>query len=154
MIETALRWIGHTGLGVLMRDSTWAFAVVETIHLLGLATLGGAVLATNLSAGRLLFRRNDAATIAQAAAPVLKIALAVMIASGALLVSAKPIRYYLDDMFRAKMALLVLAILSSLAVRHLLARQTPPSAAARVAALASLALWLGVGVAGRIIGFL
>lgn len=154
MIENAFRWLGATSIGITMRDATWGFAIVETIHLLGLATLGGAVLAINLSAGRFRFRRVDPAAIARAASPILIGALVTMIVSGALLVSSKPVRYYLDNMFRAKMALLLLAILSSVAVARLLPSGRPASFSLRALALVSLSLWLVVGVAGRLIGFL
>ncbi|MGJ3647678.1 DUF6644 family protein [Sphingomonas sp. GlSt437] len=152
MIEAIFRWLGATPIGGFMRESTWGFAIVETIHLLALAALGGAVLAINLGAARVLFRRGDAAAVATGAAPVLRIALGVTIVSGVLLVSSKPVRYYLDPTFRAKMVLLLLAALSSLIVQRL--TDEPASNAARAVALLSLALWLGVGVCGRMIGFL
>lgn len=76
-----------------------------------------------------------------------------MLVSGALLVASKPIRYYLDDTFRVKMALLALAIVSSFIVQHVVARPAGSSVPIRLLAAASLVLWLGVGICGRIIGF-
>jgi hypothetical protein len=154
MIEEAFRWLGHTSVGLFMRDSTWGFAVVETVHLLGLAVLGGAALVIDLAAARLLFRRTDPRGVIASAAPALAISLGVMLVSGALLLSSKPVRYFLDDMFRTKMALLALAILASLGVQRLAARAAVPSASLRVLAIVALLLWLGVGVSGRIIGLL
>jgi hypothetical protein len=155
MLEDSFRWFGQTDIGVAMREATWGFAIVETVHLLGLAMLGGAVIAINFGAGRIRFRGVDAAAVARAGWPLLIGGLGVMIGSGVLLVASKPVRYYLDDMFRAKMALLLLAFLSSLAIRRALARRGgAPSPSLRLLAVASLALWLSVGVAGRLIGFL
>jgi hypothetical protein len=70
MIHSLFLWLGQTGLGTFMRESTWGFAIVETIHLLGLAVLGGAVLVGNLTSGRVLFRRSDGAAIVAAVRPV------------------------------------------------------------------------------------
>ncbi len=154
MIHGFFLWLGQTGLGVFMRQSTWAFAVVETIHLLGLAVLGGVVLVVNLTAGRVLFRRSDGAAIVAAARPAWLASLAVMLLSGGLLVASKPIRYYLDGTFRAKMVLLALAIVASVLVQHIATRPRSSPALIRTLAVLALLLWFGVGVCGRIIGFL
>jgi hypothetical protein len=37
-------WLAQTHIGVVMRDSTWAFAIVEIGHLIALAVFGGAIL--------------------------------------------------------------------------------------------------------------
>ena len=43
-------WCGKTWLGTTVRDTVWAFPVIETFHLLALAILLGTVLIVNLSA--------------------------------------------------------------------------------------------------------
>jgi hypothetical protein len=153
MIEELFRWLGHTPVGLFMRDSTWGFATVETLHLLGLAALGGTVLVAGLSAAGLLLRDTDPARVARGVRGVGLWALGVLVVSGVLLVSSKPVRYYLDNTFRTKMLLLVAAIAVSVAV----ARRLPGAASSpltRTLAVGGLLLWLSVGVAGRIIGFL
>jgi hypothetical protein len=40
--------LSHTPLGQYMQNSRWGFAVVEAIHLLGLAVLGGVILVVDL----------------------------------------------------------------------------------------------------------
>ena len=37
-----------TALGTAIRDSAWLFPVIESVHLLGLATLGGSILIVDL----------------------------------------------------------------------------------------------------------
>jgi hypothetical protein len=81
-------------------------------------------------------------------------ALVALVVSGVLLVSSKPIRYYLDGTFRIKMLLLALAIASSIALYRAFSASAETPSPLRGAALISLTLWLSVGVAGRIIGFL
>ena len=41
-------WCGKTWLGTTVRDTVWAFPVIETFHLLALAVLLGTVLIVNL----------------------------------------------------------------------------------------------------------
>jgi hypothetical protein len=64
------------------------------------------------------------------------------------------VRYYLDNTFRTKMLLLVAAIAVSTVAARRLALSGQSLALTRTLAIASVLLWLSVGVAGRIIGFL
>ena len=48
-------WLEQTTIGTVIRESTWLFPVVESVHLLGLALLGGAVVMN----GRLLKILNE-----------------------------------------------------------------------------------------------
>jgi len=41
-------WCGNTWLGTSVRDTVWAFPVIETFHLLALAVILGTVLIVNL----------------------------------------------------------------------------------------------------------
>ena len=38
------QWCEATAIGTAIRSSPWAFAVIESVHLLGLSVIGGAVL--------------------------------------------------------------------------------------------------------------
>ena len=42
-------WCGNTWLGTTVRDTVWAFPLIETFHLLALAVLLGSVLIVNLA---------------------------------------------------------------------------------------------------------
>ncbi len=53
------QWSEESGLGRMVRESVWAFAVIESVHLLALATMGGAVLLVDM---RMLEPRPAAAT--------------------------------------------------------------------------------------------
>jgi hypothetical protein len=87
--------------------------------------------------------------------PILIGSLAVMVASGTLLATAFPLKYYYSPAFRLKMLILALAV-SFYFTLHLRVVTSDPdrlSAWSKLAAVVSLLLWLGVGVAGRAIGF-
>ena len=42
------QWCEATSLGTAIRETTWAFAVIESVHLLALSVIGGAVLLVDL----------------------------------------------------------------------------------------------------------
>ncbi len=73
----------------------------------------------------------------------------VMVASGAVLFAADATAMAGSAAFRLKLVLIALAGLNALAFRRL-----ANAPAARVLALASLGLWLGVVIAGRMIAYL
>jgi hypothetical protein len=149
--------LAHSPLGHAMQTSRWGFAIVEMAHLLGLALLGGSVLIFDLRLLGVILKNESAAAIGRSMTRVLLISLVVMVLSGIALLSEEAEKCYLSPAFRCKMALLVAAIVFYFTVhRSALARAETgsPSLWTRAAAIVSLLLWLGVGVAGRAIGLL
>jgi len=151
------RWLSHTPFSVFLRHSTWGFAIIETVHLLGLAAFGGAILIVDLRLLGIGLRRQPISRIARELSPVLVGSLGVMLISGLLLVMTGPMKYYHSPSFRLKMLFLLLAV----AFYFTLHRRVIKSNAdvdtpgwSKAAAVVSMALWLGVGLAGRAIGFL
>ncbi len=153
----AFRWVEHTRLSIAIRASTWGFAIIEMIHLLGLAVLGGAILVLGLRMAGVILQRQPLARVARGVAPLLLGGLLTMVCSGALLVADGPLRYYANAAFRAKMLLLVIAVACGIALYRAARRisgRGEPSPWLRWAAALSLVLWLAVGLAGRAIGVL
>lgn len=80
-----------------------------------------------------------------------------MIVSGVMLVSEEALKCYHSPAFRWKTILLVAAVLFYFTLHRqalLMMDKGRPGGWSRLAALISLTLWLGVGVAGRAIGLL
>jgi hypothetical protein len=156
MIRSAFLWLATTPVGHYMNESTFGFAGVEAVHLLGLAVLGGVVTLLSLAVLRIALVNQPLAITARGLRPIFLSALGVMLATGVLLVASKPLRYYLSEAFLVKMALLALGV----AVYLWLDRQASassdaaPRAATRILAFGLLLTWLGVGLAGRFIGLL
>jgi hypothetical protein len=149
-------WLGHTPVGLYMRDSTNGFAAVEAAHLLGLAALGGTVVLLGLAVLQVAVAGKTPGATARGLYPVFLASLTVMLATGVLLTSSKPLRYFLSPAFRVKIALLALGVGLYL---YLSRRVSSPSAVTssrgdQALAVLLLILWLGVGLAGRFIGLL
>lgn len=150
------RWVAHTRLSMAIRASTWGFAVIEMVHLLALALLGGAILVLGLRALGVVLKRQPLARVARGVAPLLLGGLLTMVCSGALLVADGPLRYYANTAFRAKMLLLAIAVGCGVPLYGAARRASGPAPPLwlRWAAGLSLALWLAIGLAGRAIGVL
>jgi hypothetical protein len=149
-------WCENTWLGDAIRDSRWLFPAIESVHLLGLAVIGGAVLMMNL---RLLGFGNDRQPVDRLwrdTRPWLVGSLTVMLISGMLLFTSEATKLYYHDAFWVKMSSLLLATLYTFTVMRKVALADPARvgpAWSRAAALLSILLWSTVGVCGRWIGF-
>jgi hypothetical protein len=140
-------------LGSTIKESLWLFPVIESVHLLALALLGGAVLMLDL---RLLGVGLSAQTVSQVergARPWLVAALATMIVTGVLIGTSEALKLYDKPAFWVKMAALLTVLVFTFALQLPLARRDVSGLAAKALAVISLGLWLTVALAGRWIGF-
>jgi hypothetical protein len=153
-----LGWVQHTGLSTAIRQSSWAVMALESVHLVGLALLGGAILIAALAALRPGGLRGISVTVlVDGLVPLRRAGLYLMVISGGLITLAMPFKYYANAAFRWKMLLLSLMLLTSWALRCISNMHAPVSGRAgapRAFALLVLLLWIGVGCCGRLIGFL
>lgn len=141
-----------TSVATYLRQSRWGYAVVNTLHIFGFALLIGAIVALDL---RLLgfWRRFALGALARHLVPVAALGLATAMLAGAILFAVGA-RDYVDLMlFRIKIGLVLIGILSALAT-HMryglwLERSNPP----RLAGAISLVCWIGALIAGRMIAF-
>ena len=148
-------WCEKTRLGTAVRDSIWAFPVIEAVHLLGLCLLGGALLIVDLRMLGFGLTRQRISSLARAAQPWLLTALAIMATTGVLLFLSEAVKCYYNTSFRVKMITLPIALVYTFAIRERAARsdQLDTSARSRLLAITSIALWFVVAAAGRWIGF-
>ncbi len=149
--------LGKSALGHAMQTSKWDFALVEMVHLLALAFLGGAVLVVDLRLLGIVLKGESARLIGRDLSRMLIASLVAMILTGVALLSEEAGKCYYSSAFRWKMALLAAAVLFYFTLHRWALLRTDhegPTLWSRAAALTSLTLWLGVGVAGRAIGLL
>ena len=149
--------LAHSALGHAMQASEWDFAIVEMVHLLALAVLGGCVLVIDLRLLGVILKGESARDIGRDLGRLLLGSLTVMVLSGIALLSEEAGKCYYSPAFRCKMALLAAAVLFYFTLHRKALLRTgsgKPNLWARAAAAISLLLWLGVGIAGRAIGLL
>jgi uncharacterized membrane protein len=159
-ISSMLEWLQTTSVAVQIRDSLYAFPLLESVHVIGLALVFGTIAILDL---RLLGVASTNRAVSRILADVLTwtwVAFVVTAVTGGLMFMTNAVVYFNNTFFRAKMILLVLAGVNML-VFELTARKTmaewdtdrsaPPIG--RVVATLSLLIWVGVIVTGRVIGF-
>jgi hypothetical protein len=150
------QWAEATTLGEMIRNSTWAFAVIESFHLLALSVIGGAVLIVDLRLLGFGLREQPIAGVARDARPWFVGSLIVMLVTGFGLFLSEAMKCYESTAFAVKMTCLALAIVFTFTVRMKVTmadeRRLRP-ALLKLVALVSLALWFGVAASGRWIGF-
>ena len=146
----------QSALGHAMRNSVWLFPLIEALHLLALGLLGGTVLIVDLRLFGAVLKREPVSRLAREVEPWTIGGLAAMLISGLLLFFSEAVKMYGNGAFRMKMIFLMLAVIYAFTVhRRVVLDDTPASKIrGRIAALVSLALWAGVGLCGRAIGFL
>jgi hypothetical protein len=155
MLFPFFQWCQDSAVGVTIRESVWMFPIIEAVHLLALALIGGAVLIVDLRLAGLVLKSQAASTIARNAEPWLIGSLAMMIVTGLLLFTSEALKCYYSPPFWLKMLFLSLAIAFTFTLRRRVALQDGerPLWHARSVAIVSLLLWSGVGLMGRGIGF-
>ena len=149
-------WCESSALMVAMRSSLWLFPVIESLHLVGLALIGGAILIVDLRLLGFGLRRQPVAVLARDAERWLIVSLFVMLPTGFLLFMASAVKCYYLPVFWVKMTTLSLALAFTFSVRRRVAltgetRMNPLSA--KLVAVISLSLWSIVAIAGRFVGF-
>jgi len=155
-ILSFFEWCESTAIGQAIRSSLWLFPVIESVHLLALALIGGAILLVDLRLLGLGLRRQPAAELARDAQRWLTGGLAVMIVTGLLLFSSEALKCYYNQAFWIKMSALGPAIVFAFTVRRKVAAAeegTIRPVWRKMTAAVSIGLWLVVAASGRWIGF-
>lgn len=155
-----LNRIEATSLATAVRQSTWIFPTVETIHVLAISLVVGTIAIVDLRLINVASRNRPVSALMKDTLPVTWIAFVCAVITGSMMFSSNAVKYAHCWEFDLKMGLLLLAGIN-MAVFHLgsfrsvslwdRAALTPMSA--RVAGGVSLAIWITVVTLGRWIGF-
>nr|WP_314442214.1 hypothetical protein [uncultured Sphingomonas sp.] len=136
-----------------LRVSSWIYPAVNTLHIIGIALLFGAIvpLDLRLAGGR---RGPGLAALAQALLPVAVSGFALAAAAGLLLFATDARTYAASPLFQAKLALIAAALVNAALLRRVDWRS--PSVSSRRlagAGVSSLLLWTAVITLGRWIAY-
>jgi uncharacterized membrane protein len=146
----------YAPLLVEMRSSPWLFPAIASVHLLGLAMLGGAVLVVDLRLLGFGLTRQPVAVIGRAAEPWLKASVLVMLATGLFLFMCFATKYYYLAAFWVKVTCLLAALVFTFSIRRrvVMAEDTHYNPLkGKIVAAVSLMLWITIALGGRLIGF-
>ena len=149
-------WMETTWFGIIGKTWGAAFAFVQTIHLLSLALLGGAVLAAEGRILGLLLTDVSAQIVIERCHVLLVWALVLLISTGVFMACGVALKVYYLPVFWYKMLALGTGILFHFFIRKPLFRfdlQQINPIVVKMTAIASILVWFMVAATGRWIGF-
>jgi hypothetical protein len=150
-------WLQGTCFSAGIQERSWAVPALQSVHIVAIAALFGATLAYSLHALGVSARDQSTAHVAARHLPIVWGSLPILLASGALLIAAEPARSLLNPVFAIKMALLLVA--SGLTLYPQWSARRDPSfwdqhtRLVKGLAGSTLAVWVGVIIAGRLIAY-
>ena len=149
-------WLDNSLLATMAKAYGGVFVVVQMVHLLALAMLGGMVLVGDLRLLGVLLRDVPSAVVIANTRRWFNVALAALVLSGLFMSAAVAMKLYFNEMFWAKMVGLGLGILFFYGIRGPLLRldhATIGPWTLKLVAVASMTIWISVAACGRWIGF-
>jgi hypothetical protein len=160
LLQHICQFLYDSRIGTAIRESDNAFPIIESVHVLGIVLLVGTIALLDLRMLGVILRRISITQIARAVFPLTWSGFAVMFVSGFLLFWAEAAKNYTNPAFRIKLVLLTLVGLNPLIFHTTIYRRVHEWEVlaispwrARAAAIASLTLWSGIIVAGRLIAY-
>jgi uncharacterized protein DUF6644 len=153
-------WLASTRGSTALHQSVYMYPVVESVHVWALTVFVGFATILDLRLLGLAMREVPVSRVIGRLLPWTTAGFVVMVASGALLFYAIPVRSYQSVWFRGKVVMLLLAGLNAW-IFH--SRSYPtvatwgihpdPPRRAKMAGALSLVLWGGIIIAGRMIAY-
>jgi hypothetical protein len=145
------KWCAGLSVSQAISKSMWGFAVIETIHIIGLTMLLGSIFVLNL---RVLGYgvKQPADKLAKEIFRVAIAGFAIIIVTGILMFMSAATTYMGSDPFAIKLGLLTLAIVMQFAM-HKIPGMYAGGARGKVLAGLAMLCWFGVAYAGRGIAF-
>jgi hypothetical protein len=148
----------YTPIGAFMRESRWAWPVLESLHFMGMTLLIGTIGVFDL---RLMgFARRVPLPALHRLIPLGIAGFVLNMTTGLCFIFATPDQYIFNMAFRVKITFIIIAGLNVLffysrVFRRLemLTPEGPPPIGARLAGFVSLTAWVGVMSAGRLLTF-
>ena len=157
-ITPTLDWIRSTTISQWINNGPWIWPTLETLHFTGLGVLIGGLIVMDL---RLIgYKKGLPLRTVHKILPLVFTGFGINACTGFFFVVGNPHRYAVNYAFQMKVVLLLLAGLNALWFRLKISPQmknwtetTESPALAKFMGAASLTLWFGVGIHGRLITF-
>jgi uncharacterized membrane protein len=167
MLNALAKWLASTSLSEQLQTITWAIPNLQSVHIVALAFLMGSAWLFDLRLLGLKERSQPVGVIAHRFLPWIWWALAVLVVSGGLLVTAEPAALLGNSVFLLKMILLAVAVAVTLAIQRMALQVSAGRTASidittgfakagpalKALAVVSLLLWVAIAFAGRLIAY-
>jgi hypothetical protein len=155
-IIDALHWVEHTPVAAFVSHSTWGFSALLSVHILAVAVVFGMIAMVDLRLIGIAAKHSAVTALCREALPWTWSAFALSALTGMLLFTAQPVKYWGNDAFQMKFAIMALAGLNMLVFQLITYRgvarwdrDTAVPWAGRLAGAISLASWIAIVAYGR-----
>ena len=159
-LATLWLWLASAPESAVIRDSVWAYPVIESLHVLGLCLFLGLTVMLDLRLVGLTLRTVPVSAIVGRIMPWAVLGAAIAVVTGMLAFTADPTRFNHNVFFQIKGIAVAIAVLNTWifhAFTYRGAREWDlwpvPPLQARIAGYVSLTLWATVVVTGRFIAY-
>ena len=164
MITKALHdfclWLDQTPMSQTIQTVNWILPAVQTVHILAIAAVMGSVLMIHLRLVGALGRDQPLPRFSTRFLPVIWWVLPVLLASGSIMIIGEPLRSLENPIFQLKICLVLAAIAITLGFQIPLGKDhsfwessVGRRRASWLLAVLSLAIWVGIVLAGRWIAY-
>ena len=160
MLKAFAAWLAKTHASAVIQDVSWIVPTVQTVHILAIAMIMSSVAMIDLRIFGMAGARTTILDTARRYVPWVWGSLAVLTATGTILVIGEPDRSITNAVFQLKMLMLIAAVLVTAIFQVTVRRnarfwdlEPAHGRVAKVFALATFALWLAIAVAGRWIAY-
>ncbi|OYX29318.1 MAG: hypothetical protein B7Y99_13355 [Caulobacterales bacterium 32-69-10] len=169
MLHNFLVWLQELGRSADGVTPSWSEALqsapnfwglLEATHVLSLMLFAGTIFVVDLRLLGVAFRRTPVSVLSDRVLPLTVAGFAIIVVTGLALFFSKPVPYYHNFWFRAKMVFILIALINIVLFHYRVQRNigawnalAKPPAAARASAAVSLTAWLCVIFLGRFIAF-
>ena len=155
-----IQWLQDQPWTTALRESAWGYPAVETSHVVSIAMFAGFVVMMDLRLVGLAFPETPFSYVQERLFPWQMVGMALSSVTGLALLVIDPMRFYDNIFFWIKVVMLGIAGVNAMAF-HLTTYRSVASwdrdartpFPARIAGAASLALWAGIIVSGRLIAY-
>ncbi len=160
ILQSFFAWLQNTDLALNIRESTWMFPWIESVHVLAITSVVGTILIVDLRLMGLASRDRPVSGVLAEVLPFTRWAFGLAAVTGSLLFASHALDYSHKAPFVAKMLLLCVALVN-IGVFHLITARgivgwdSSPRLplSVKMAGTMSLALWAAIVACGRWIGF-
>jgi len=159
-LHQAFEWLEMSSVGVMVRESPWAFPIVVATHIMGIMLSVGTLVWFDLRLLGVSMLANRASVMYRRLMPWMFTGFAMMFISGGMLLAGYATSAYDNLYFRIKVVAMLLAAVNAVAYHFMTERRiaqwdadVSPPPGARFAGLISICVWATVIIAGRLMSY-
>jgi hypothetical protein len=160
MFRSLADWLAATPVSKTLSEQPWVVPTSQSIHILAVSTVFASALMINLRLLGVGARGRSVSQLSDTLIPWMWCGLVVLLLTGSVQTVAEPVRQFVTPVFWAKMAMIIIVTMMTILFARALRRNAPlwddgssRPPQAKIFAVVSTLMWLGIIVCGRFIAY-